>query len=163
MVRTAVQFDVAEFQLHADLDLEQPFDVEVSATFEHESGYDIDGVPGYYDGDGTWVIRFSPTREGTWTATTIASEEPLDGVSLDPFECVENENDHIHGRVETDPLEPRRFRFADGTECVPLGFEIDWLFAYHQAEPEACYRTVDRLRERGFNYLVLLKRLAQCV
>ncbi|MBC7827138.1 MAG: DUF5060 domain-containing protein, partial [Chitinophagaceae bacterium] len=27
-------------------------------------------LPGFYDGNGTWKIRFAPTKEGEWTITT---------------------------------------------------------------------------------------------
>ena len=42
-----------------------PFLVELSAAFEHESGEAIRSIAGWYGGDGRWTVRFSPTREGT--------------------------------------------------------------------------------------------------
>ena len=55
-----------------------PFvDVDIAARFSLDVG---DGgrdhhlsVPGFYDGDGTYRIRFMPTRPGTWRYRTTSN------------------------------------------------------------------------------------------
>jgi hypothetical protein len=60
----------------------------------------------------------------------------------------------VHGQIVIDPAQPRRFAFSDGSRCVPLGFECDWLFSMHQSKPEEARAFVDLLAGRGFNYIV---------
>jgi hypothetical protein len=126
----------------------------VTADFEHELGQKIEGLPAFYDGDGTWIVRFSPTTEGVWRGRTQSADESLDGIELGPIDCTGNGAPHVHGRLMVHPEYSHRFMLQDGLPFVPLGFEFDWMFAYHQAKPEACLRTLELLAERGFNYIV---------
>ena len=60
-----------------------PFEVELSATFTHTeppTGTPI-VVGGFYDGGGTYRVRFSPPAEGEWKYTTASSASALDGSS----------------------------------------------------------------------------------
>ncbi len=41
----------------------------MTAVFEHESGTTYE-VPGFWDGDSTWKVRFSPPEPGRWEWTT---------------------------------------------------------------------------------------------
>ncbi|MFC6964789.1 DUF4038 domain-containing protein [Halocatena marina] len=147
------RFSVNDFTVNGPVSHENPFEVEVTADFEHASGECIEGIKGFYDGK-SWVVRFSPPLEGEWTGTTRSSESALDGQEFGPLECVPSTNPDVHGRVRTDDAHPQRFRFEDGTEFKPLGFEFDWLFAYHQAQPEPCRETLETLVDRGFNYVL---------
>jgi hypothetical protein len=74
-----------------------------------------------------------------------------------------NDNLALHGRLMVDPQALHRFRFEDGHPFVPLGFEWDWMMAYHQEHGEGSPSTrdnpsfgdaLDLLRESGFNYVV---------
>lgn len=132
-----------------------PFPIELAVDFEHESGERIEGVPGFHNGEGEWVVRFAPALEGRWSGRISSGHSGLDGVALGPVECVGSDNPRVHGLLGTDPKRPNRFAWRDGTKFVPLGFECDWLFAYHQKDPEACRAAIDRIAERGFNYIVM--------
>ena len=154
MVTTVRLFDVTEFRLRVGEMPNNPFDAELTADFAHESGTTIDDVPGHFAGDGTWVVRFCPPRKGEWVGSVTSDLHELDGTALEVVECISDETDRFPGRVRIDPADSRRFRFENGSEFVPLGFEIDWLFSYHQSDPDACYRTIDRLTEMGFNYFI---------
>src|SRR5579871_6771395 len=48
-----------------------PFDVEVRGEFSGPDGTRIT-VPGFYAGGNSWKIRFSPTRVGRWSMTTVS-------------------------------------------------------------------------------------------
>ena len=61
------------------------FDVELSAEFI--LGKEKVTVPGFYDGNGTYRIRFSPEKTGKWTYQTISNDQALTGQS-GSFECV---------------------------------------------------------------------------
>lgn len=127
-----------------------PFRIVLSATFIHESGARIENVPGFYDGDDRYVIRFSPDRPGKWTARTCSEEAALDGRELPALQCTQTER-MLSGMPRIDSDNSRRFVLDDGTPYIPLGFVCDWLFAYHQRHPEDCARQLDRLAARGFN------------
>ncbi|MGO4428652.1 DUF5060 domain-containing protein, partial [Streptomyces sp. MCAF7] len=72
---------------------------------------------GFYDGDGTYRIRFMPDAEGPWTFVTSSTARSLDGLS---------------GHFLTGPATPGRhgpvrvadrhhFAYADGTRYLPVG------------------------------------------
>jgi hypothetical protein len=151
---TVPRFHAHDYRLQSNTEHENPFLAAISADFEHDSGERLEGVPGFYDGDGTWVVRFAPTREGIWKGTTSSDDPELDGIALDSVACTPNPNAAVHGLLGVDPGASRRFAWADGTPFLLLGFEFDWMFAYHQAQPEECRQALDVLRERGFNYIV---------
>src|SRR5262245_18229405 len=52
-------------------------DVELSATFTH--GDRKVRVGGFYDGDGTYRVRFMPEATGEWGYTTASNRPELDG------------------------------------------------------------------------------------
>ncbi len=131
-----------------------PFEVELSATFVHETGAAIENIPGFYDGDGAWLVRFRPTREGIWRARTSSPARELDRRELGPITCVPGANPNVHGQIVIDRAHPTRFAFEDGSRCVPLGFECDWLFSVHQSKPARARSLIDLLAESGFNYIV---------
>ena len=62
-----------DFSLHSATQHDNPFMVTLSATFEHESGNKIENLPGFYNGGGEWILRFSPTLEGSWRGQTPTS------------------------------------------------------------------------------------------
>ena len=158
-------YHVHDFVLRSSTAHENPFLVKLSATFEHESGLRIENVPGFHDGQDRWVVRFSPLRLGLWRGRTQSADKQLDGVELGPVLCTSNENPKVHGRVRISPRSSRRFAFDDGAPFVPIGFECDWLFAFHQrlgqpkgkpVDPaaDAFEPAMDLLGNCGFNYIV---------
>ena len=55
-----------------------PFvDVELSAEFSQ--GSTPIKVPGFYDGEGRYKVRFMPSEEGDWKYTTRSNVAALDG------------------------------------------------------------------------------------
>ena len=52
-------------------------DVELSATFT-QGQRSIEAL-GFYDGDGTYRVRFMPDTEGTWTYAPHSNSPDLDG------------------------------------------------------------------------------------
>lgn len=149
------QYDIYDFSLDSDTFHDNPFMVNVLATMEHESGEKIEDIPGFYNGDEKWVIRFSPTRTGRWRGRTRSDDPKLSGIELGPIECVENENPNVHGKLQIDPAHPQRFAWEDSAPFVIMGFECDWLFSYHQEKSEKCREHVQLIKDRGFNYIVM--------
>ena len=62
---TTQRYHIHDLSLKSAAQHDNPFSVQLNATFENESGEKIENLPGFYDGDG-WKIRFSPTCEGVW-------------------------------------------------------------------------------------------------
>jgi len=79
----------------------EPFEATMVSSAKHENPYtdvlleaDIktpDGkrikIPGYWDGNGTWRIRFTPTRVGTWSWRTRSNDPELHSQEGE-IECV---------------------------------------------------------------------------
>ncbi|KKK56508.1 hypothetical protein LCGC14_3063820, partial [marine sediment metagenome] len=150
------QHHAHDFALKGDTKHETPFFVDLRAAFTHESGERIENLPGFYDGDGTWKVRFAPNLEGKWSGVTASNDPKLDGVKLPAVECVANDNRAVCGVMGIDPEYSHRFAWSDGTPYIYLGFECDWLFAYHQrAGDEKFRKAMDLLDERGFNCIIM--------
>src|SRR5258708_24647094 len=66
-----------------------PFDVELVAHFTGPEGAHL-AVPGFYDGDGMWKIRFAPPRQGEWSMRTSSSLETLAGNTETGIVCASN-------------------------------------------------------------------------
>jgi hypothetical protein len=90
-------------------------DVELWAQFAQ--GRRRVRVPGFYDGDGVYRIRFMPDAEGEWTFLTTSNARSLAGLAGE-FTCTPA-GAGGHGPVGVH--ETFHFRHADGTRCLPLG------------------------------------------
>lgn len=93
-----------------------PFvEVELSALFRQ--GERALEVPGFYDGDGTYRVRFMPDTQGSWEYETRSSHEGLAGrkgrFEVGPAEA------HNHGPVRV--AGTFHFAHADGTPFKPFG------------------------------------------
>ena len=132
-----------------------PFDVELAAEFTGPGGARL-RVPGFYDGDGVWKIRFSPNRQGEWSMRTSSSLAALDGKTQSVF-CGPNRHPSIHGVLRVDPAHPYHFVYEDGTRYFLLGYEADWLWGADMQDPKRALmqRLVDQMAARGFNHVIV--------
>ena len=144
-----------DFAFHVDRTPEEPFQVPFSAEVTGPGGVKLT-VPGFYDGDGTWKVRVSPTVEGDWTLATRSTVTALDGRRV-AFVSIANPLRTIHGGLRVDPQHPRHFVFEDGTRFFLMGYECDWLWALDTTDPELkiVKRFLDKLAASGFNYVLL--------
>jgi len=135
-------------------ELDNPFQASFSAELTGPDRTSL-VLPGFYDGNGTWKVRFSPTREGKWQLVTRSSVPTLDGQGVQ-IVCMPNLS-HVHGGVRVDPQHPRHFVCEDGTRFFPLGYECDWLWALDATNDElpTLNRFLDKLATNGFNYVLL--------
>lgn len=74
-------------------------------------------VPGFYDGNGVYRVRFMPDREGEFTYITRSSAETLDG-KTGTFKATEAER-RSHGPVRV--RNQFHFAYADGKPYFPFG------------------------------------------
>jgi hypothetical protein len=122
-----------------------PFtDVELWAEFRQ--GERNRRVPGFYDGDGTYRIRFMPDTEGRWEFSSTSNARSLDRLT-GGFDCTPAApTDHGPVRV----YNTFHFRHADGTRCIPLGTTAyAWTHQGEALEQE----TLNTLAESGFTKL----------
>ena len=114
---TIEQYDPHDFAFAASTP-GNPFDVELAGEFTGPGGARLT-VPGFYDGDGVWKLRFSPTRLGEWSLRTTSSLEALNGKIENGILCVSNGHPNIHGVLKVDPTHPTTSstRMARATSC----------------------------------------------
>jgi hypothetical protein len=147
-------YGVHDFTLIAEMGEDNRFRISCSATFEHESGVKIAGVPGFYNGGNEVVIRFSPSLMGRWQGRTVSEMADLNDIRLPSIEVTAPAHGNARGVLRVDAKHPQRFCWQDGTPFIYLGFECDWLFAYHQADPELCREHLDLIANRGFSAII---------
>lgn len=92
-----------------------PLQVELFVHFSGPGGAAAK-IPGFWDGDSTWKVRFSPEKTGRWTWRTVCSEPSLDGKS-GSFEVKRYTGSNPLYRRGAPRVSPDRRHFvqADGT------------------------------------------------
>ena len=155
-VQEVPRWEPHEFAFKAPLPAGNPFEVAFSANVVGPNGVKL-SVPGFYDGDGTWKVRVSPTVEGPWSLTTRSDSIPALDNQTRAFTCVANPLPNVHGGVRVDPEHPHHFIFEDGARYFPMGYECDWLWALDADDPRlpTVNPFLDKLARHGFNFIIL--------
>ncbi len=92
-----------------------PFkDVQFSGRFIKDN--DTISVPGFYDGEGIFKIRFMPQKEGSWNYVTTSNFKKLDN-KKGSFVCTPAHKDNHGPVVVTDTF---YFAYADGTQLLSV-------------------------------------------
>lgn len=126
-----------------------PFtDVTLSATFEHD-GQQVT-VPGFYDGAGTYRIRFSPPELGQWSWRSASSAPALHGQS-GSFTCTAPAAGN-HGPVRVTP-DGYHFAHADGTPFRQIGTTC---YSWALQSDAKCAQTLATLATAPFNKMRML-------
>jgi hypothetical protein len=149
------RWDWTDIRLEDPQPSRRPFDVRLSAVFSGPDGVRLT-VPGYYDGDRVWVVRFSPTAVGHWTWQTRSDSPGLSGLSGELEATVNDPRNH--GQLRVDAERPHHFVHEDGTRNFVIGYECDWLFALDLGrgdELAATRRLLDDVAANGFNHVVM--------
>jgi hypothetical protein len=92
-------------------------EAEVVADFRGPGGQEVT-VPGFWDGDTSWIVRFTPASDGPWTWRTRSKDPGLDG-QQGGFTCVA-ESDAARGFMQVSATNARRFSYSDGTPFLPV-------------------------------------------
>jgi hypothetical protein len=122
-----------------------PFvDVKLSAQFT--LGNDTLVVPGFYDGEGTYRIRFSPSRRGEWKYTTRSNAVDLDGKTGSVVAVAPAGANHGPVRV----YKTFHFAYADGTPYFECGTTC---YAWTNQTEELQEETLKTLATSPFNKL----------
>lgn len=101
-------------------------------------------VSGFYDGDGVYIIRFMPDREGEWSFVTRCNACDMDGLK-GGFVCVPAE-EGSHGPVRV--RDCFHFAYDDGREFYPIGTTA---YNWTNQSPEIVSRTIETLSASPFN------------
>ena len=144
-----------DFTFPCDTVAENPFQVAFSVEATGPNGLRLN-LPGFFDGDGIWRARVSPTACGPWSLLTHSSLPGLDQRWVE-FTCTTNQPPHVHGGLRVDPQHPGHFVFEDGSRFFFMGYECDWLWALDSQDPGLRTLTpfLDQLAASGFNCILL--------
>ena len=136
------QWDIFEAALRGPAGGNPFLDVELLARFTRDD--ESIEVRGFYDGDGTYRIRFMPPTQGTWRYETRSNKSELSG-KTGSFICVAPSPQN-HGPVRV--AHTFHFAYADGSPYRQIGTTCyAWV---HQGE-ELAEQTLATLKESPFN------------
>jgi hypothetical protein len=120
--------------------------VDVQLTANFVQGTTAHRVTGFYDGDGTYRIRFMPEGQGRWDYTTSSNSAELDGSS--GFFLAGPPSAGNHGPVRV--ANTYHFAYEDGSPYWPIGTTCyTWI---HRPE-ELQEQTLRTLSQSPFNKL----------
>lgn len=135
-------YDFFELTLHHTAEGNPFRDVHIKGVFSQ--GDEVHEVTGFYDGDGNYVLRFMPCREGIWSYKTVSHVDALHN-HTGRFDCVKNSGS-AHGVVRV--ADTYHFKYDDGTPFYPFGTTC---YAWIHQEDEIQYETLKTLKEAPFN------------
>ena len=109
------QWDIFEVILEGPAGGNPFVDVQLSAEFRQDGK--VFKPHGFYDGKGTYKVRFMPNATGEWTYVTKSNRRELEG-KKGSFTCIKAGEDN-HGPVVVDGK--FRLAYADGTPHFSVG------------------------------------------
>ena len=136
------KWDVFEIELTGVSEGNPYMDNQLSATFTSEEIKVV--VPGFYDGNGIYRIRFSPDKLGEWSYVTQSNIEALTNKSGE-FECV-SASANNQGPVQV--VNTYHLQYADGTPYFAIGTTAYQWTSVAQSIQE---QTVQTLAKAPFN------------
>ena len=139
---TVEQWGIYEVTLNGPTNGTPFVDVRISANFDN--GEKRVAVPGFYDGDGVYRIRFMPDTQGNWRYETKANRWELTGKTGEFTVTPPGTGNHGPVRVHN----TFHFAYADGTPYVCIGTTIyNWLDTPEKLQEE----TLQTLATAPFN------------
>jgi hypothetical protein len=140
---------VGEWTFRSKRVYDNPFiEVTVDARFTSPSGKTFT-VPAFYDGDGTWRVRFNPGEVGNWTYRVFCRPHD-EGLSQEGgFEVVLGEG---RGFLKATPGQAWGFHYESGEPVFLLGDTVYNLFGMQHCGGNV-RGFLERRAEQGFNLL----------
>ena len=148
---------VGEWTVTTDRPYANPFaDVAVEGTFIGPSGRELT-ILAFYDGEGTWRVRFNPGEVGHWRYRLSARPHDPDFSQAGDFDVERSENPEaepreVRGFLRATPGKAWGFHYQSGEPFLALGDTTYNLFGMAH-----CGGDVDAFLERrarqGFNLL----------
>lgn len=138
------KWDAFEVELLGPCEGNPFIDVSLSAIFKYKN-HEL-YVEGFYDGNGSYKLRFMPDREGQWKYKTTSNCAELEGIEGD-FICVSpSENNHGPVRV----INTYHFAYEDGLTYIPVGTTC---YAWNHQGDLLEEQTLETLKVSPFNKL----------
>ncbi|WP_416865743.1 MAG: DUF5060 domain-containing protein [Imperialibacter sp.] len=141
-LQTIEQWGVFELDMAGPSEGSPFMDNSFEATFTN--GPQTVTVPGFYDGNGSYKIRFSPDEQGRWTYVTRSNQGELND-SKGSFQCIEP-NGNNHGPLKI--VDTYYFEYADGTPFYSVGTTAYQWTSVKQSIQE---KTLNTLAKSPFN------------
>lgn len=142
------RWDIFEIELKGPSAGNPYLDVDLDARFSIDNRSIV--VPGFYDGEGIYRVRFMPDTEGEWHYVTAAPSSPeLDG-RTGTFTCTPARSG-MHGPVRV--RNTFHFEYADGTPYYPFGTTT---YAWMHQPLEMQEQTLTSLAGTRFNKLRMM-------
>ena len=111
------RYDLVELSFASPTSYANPFaDVTFSAQVTEPDGAQL-SVRGFYDGSGTWKLRFMPRKLGSHSYQTSSNDAQLNGRSGN-FSSVSSTR---KGPIRLSPSNPHLTVYSDGQAYVPVG------------------------------------------
>ncbi|MBC7828751.1 MAG: DUF4038 domain-containing protein [Chitinophagaceae bacterium] len=149
------RWEPRDFEFTCNADSTNPFIVQFSADITGPDGIKFT-IPGFYDGNNKWKIRFSATKKGKWSIKTRSDLSCLNNQQAQ-LVCTKNKNSGIHGGLLVDPKNKYHFIYEDGTRWFPNGYEANWLWALDPGSDQlpTVNPFLDKLASYGFNFILI--------
>ena len=138
----AAKWDVVEITLDGPSEGNPYLDVALKARFCLGNRSVL--VPGFYDGNGVYRIRFMPDTEGVWSFTTESETAALNG--HEGGVTVSSAREGSHGPVQV--RNRHHFGYADGTPFYPFGTTC---YAWTHQPRDMQAQTLETLKTAPFN------------
>ena len=131
-------------------------DISLDATFTSPDGKEM-SIPGFWDGEGAWKIRFTPSQEGLWTYSITARDSR--GNSLPHLGELTVTPSDLHGWIQPGHLfDPsysgRFFVHHDGTPFYGVGHADALNILIDGFDPTEGVRLFDTMKAANENYVV---------
>ncbi|MEM9721081.1 MAG: DUF5060 domain-containing protein [Bacteroidota bacterium] len=148
------QYEVIDLSFELKTPVDKPFSVSFGAYLRGPNGENMK-LPGYFNGNKQWVLRFSASTQGDWNFTTYSDVKGLEGKTGKILVVAGNQNKH--GSIGICASNQNKFCYEDGTPYNLQAFELDWLFALDYDNPTATPKAdhlVGLLAQNGINQIV---------
>lgn len=140
-----------EIRLSSEGTFQNPYtDIEVTAVFEHEAGARYE-VPGFWDGDTTWRVRFAPSEPGEWQWSVMGNPSDADLNESGKFTAASYQGSNPiweHGFLQPSDTQ-RILEHVDGTSFFWLGDTVWSASAKATQEEWSDYLT--KRQSQGYN------------
>ena len=154
LIPSVSQWQTQELHFHSDADYDNPYtDVDLYADFVNENE-EVMRRPAFYDGDGSWKIRFAPPHpEEVWSWVTSCSDESNSALHAQKGQL------HATGAGKAQAL----LKMSDGKRSViradgsPLLIVADtpWALPFRANKEQVEEYAADR-QAKGFNAALLM-------
>ncbi|CAM3334790.1 DUF4038 domain-containing protein [Zobellia roscoffensis] len=148
------QWEVIDLVFSAKTKSKSPFDIKATA---HVTGKkESQQIPLFYNGNDTWVLRYSSANTEEQSFVISSELKALDG-KRGKITITKNQKTDRHGGIVLNENNPQHLFYEDGSHYFNLAFECDWLFAldYGQDDINKTKHLLSLLNEYRFNQVVM--------